>query len=248
MKAQASRTIKILPVIFARADSTRLPGKVLAPILAQQSVIQHLIEQVNILVKDIGEMDAPIIATTNRVEDNVIAHFAETQGVAVYRGDLLPTSRLCEVAHTNDATWLWRLNADSPMLLFPLIKEAVAMLRNSADTLKIVTNLIHRTFPYGVSLEMFCQKWLQSLYDEELNEEELEHITPIRKKLHGSVIGDIEANDIRIPNFNPSVRLTIDEQEDADFFNSLWRNNVFNALDIGSIERVTFAYKERIKL
>ncbi|WP_218417986.1 cytidylyltransferase domain-containing protein [Alteromonas lipotrueae] len=240
--------MRILPVVFARADSSRLPGKVLSPILGSHSVIDCIITQVRALAYEESAIAEPVIATSTRSVDDSIARYGEGKGVQVYRGALSPMLRLCELASANVDAWLWRLNADSPLILFPLIKHIVSKLSDMDDATQLITNLNKRTFPYGISLEMYCSRWLREIVNSSHTEEEREHITPICKRLNNDNICNIEANDLSIPDFDSTVRLTIDYEEDADFFGSLWLHPVFDSTEVGSIERITMAYKERIKL
>jgi spore coat polysaccharide biosynthesis protein SpsF len=240
--------MKIVPVILARADSTRLPGKVLSPIYGERSIIQHLCEQVYTLARENDCIAAPILATSCREPDDEIANFGELNGIEVHRGDLQPLIRLCEIASSRQNVWLWRLNADSPLILFPLIRH-VADIRNKIDdATPIITNLVHRTFPYGISLEMFRSSWLDNLEKTRFTLDESEHITHIRDRVDKPNIYGVEAKDIGLSAFKSDVRLTIDYDYDADFFNSLWNKRAFTSTEIGSIERITYAYKERQKL
>ena len=248
MKYKVSKNTKILPVVLARADSNRLPGKVLSPILSGHSVIDYINTQVIALTKDIDGMAKPVIATSIRPVDDVIEHYGEENGISVYRGALSPMQRMCEVANSNGDTWLWRLNADSPLILFPLIKHVAARLNDIDKATLLITNLRKRTFPYGISLEMYYAEWLRELFNNKHTEEEKEHITPIYKRLNSNNICNIEANDLSIQDFDSSVRLTIDYEEDADFFGALWMHRAFDNTQAGSLERINMAYKERIKI
>ncbi len=240
--------MKIVPVILARADSTRLPGKVLAPIYSGRSIVQHLCEQVHILASEIDCIAPPILATSHRKQDDEVGKLGELNNIEVHRGDLQPLVRLCEIASSKQNVWLWRLNADSPLILFPLIKHVADIKNKINSSTPLVTNLVNRTFPYGISLEMFRSSWLNNLKETRFTQDESENITHIKDRLDESDIYSVEANDLGISSFQSTVRLTIDYDYDADFFNSLWNKRAFVSTEIGSIERITYAYKERQKL
>lgn len=69
--------------ITIRKDSTRLQNKALM-VLMGQPVIQLVIKRARIAQK----FDAIVVCTTDRPIDDDIAHYAELNGVSVYRGSL----------------------------------------------------------------------------------------------------------------------------------------------------------------
>lgn len=248
MEYRPSKNLRILPVILARADSSRLPNKVMAAYLGGRSMLDCIVEQVQALGNEVAEVQEPVIATSLRSEDNAILDYGIANNVSVFRGSLFPMIRMSELAKDNVDTWLWRINADSPLILFPLIAHAVTTLKDKGDSIRVVTNLVNRTFPYGVSLEMYYSDWLCELLKLELLNEEKEHVTPILQRLPQPMIHGIETRDIGIDEFDSTVRLTIDNKNDADFFQSLWLQNNFSNTQVGSIARIKMAYGERNKL
>ena len=235
----------ILPVILARADSARLPGKVLLPILDGSTLISSIIEQVNTLTALSQCIADAVVASTERPEDDKIEEFCLQQNTSLFRDSYFPLKRLCNLAQKNPGAWLWRLNADSPLILIPLIQHVVSILPKLENTKKLVTNLSNRSFPYGVSLEMYRADWLSGLDQPDFSALEIEHITPLCERLDKQNIYSVEASDLGLTAFDPTVRLTIDTQQDAEFFKALWQSSVFKNTEVGSAERINFAYNER---
>lgn len=72
---------RIIAIIQARTGSTRLPAKVLKPILGQPMIIRMLER-----VKRARSLDAIIIATSDNKEDEALEEIAKVAGVGCFRG------------------------------------------------------------------------------------------------------------------------------------------------------------------
>jgi len=238
-------SLRIVPVIFARLDSRRLPGKVLEPLLGGKSIVEELLVQLRDLRQRRTQFASPIIATTDRAVDEPIVRTAAAMDVSVLQGDSLPLMRLGEVSRLYPQDWLWRLNADSPLLLLNLIEKAVEVLARN-NGIEAVTNLAERSFPYGVSLEMFRAGVIRNIDTEKVSPQACEHISPVLKDIPQEKIQNIVADDLGLPRFAADVRLTIDNVEDAEFFSSLWDDPKFRRTRPGSVERVEYAYRKRL--
>lgn len=239
-------SLRIIPVIFARFDSRRLPGKVLNPLLNGKSIIEELQGQLSVIAKQISCVADPIIATTIRAEDEPVVRAASRMEFAFMTGDLLPLMRLHEVALANPQDWLWRLNADSPLLLWPLIEHVAEELSVIDDEVQVITNLVDRSFPYGVSLEIFRASMISQINLGQATTEECEHLTPIIQRLSSPELRSVVAGDLGLSPFDSTVRLTVDDAEDAAFFRLLWSDSGFRRTLPGSIERMEYAYRRRL--
>lgn len=235
----------IIPVIFARLDSRRLPGKVLEPLLGGQCVIDELLVQLGRMAEQVPCVIEPIIATTSRAVDEPLVHKARLAGVAAVTDHFAPLKRLSAIAAAHPQCWLWRVNADSPLLLQPLIEFAAAQLQGMDDQVHVITNLVDRSFPYGVSLEMFRAAMINAVNLDQATPEQLEHITPVTQQLPSRAVFGVTAGDLDLARFDPGVRLTIDDATDAGFFRALWTDPDFQRTRPGSVERVNYAYNRR---
>lgn len=72
---------KIVAIIQARTGSTRLPRKVLKPILGEPMLVRMLER-----VRRARSLDAIVVATTDKPEDDATATLAEEGGVRAFRG------------------------------------------------------------------------------------------------------------------------------------------------------------------
>jgi spore coat polysaccharide biosynthesis protein SpsF len=73
----------VLAILQARMSSTRLPGKVLTPLVGAPMVLRQ-IER----LRRARHLTEIVIATSTQASDDVLARLCEDNGVALYRGDL----------------------------------------------------------------------------------------------------------------------------------------------------------------
>ncbi len=111
--------MKVVAVIPARWDSTRLKGKVLADINGK-SMIQHVWER----VKRAHEVDEVVVAVDKEKVYKAVVSFG---GQAVFTSPEQPsgTDRIAEVASSVDADVYINVQADEP-LVHPLMVDALA--------------------------------------------------------------------------------------------------------------------------
>lgn len=204
----------IQPIILTRIDSTRIPGKAFLPVFQQLSSLQLIIEGIDRLSQIVPEIRVPIIATTDRDCDSSIAHLLPRDNLVLYRGAYSPLERLLDLSDSLPLCWMWRLNADSPFLLIDLLEYGIKQaLSAEFDTIDCVTNLYKRTFPYGISLELynsrsFCQ--LRELSCKIINRED---IAQVQKFIKEEKIINVSCHNIDFPNLL-GARLTLDTPED----------------------------------
>lgn len=75
-----SSKIRVGIIVQARMTSTRLPGKVLMPVLSKP-LLEYQIER----LRRVGLADIIIIATTTNDKDDPIVDLAQRLGIAVFR-------------------------------------------------------------------------------------------------------------------------------------------------------------------
>src|SRR5690349_1171001 len=96
--------------VQARMGSTRLPGKVMLPIVGKPA-LQLLIER----LRRVSEVDAVVILTTiNRVDDQIVS-FCKEKGIDCLRGseeDVL--SRYYDAAEQRKPDAIVRITSDCP--------------------------------------------------------------------------------------------------------------------------------------
>lgn len=167
-----SSNINVLAIILARLDSTRLPGKALR-IVNGRPLISYAIER----VRKVHGLSSVVLATTDRPVDNPLVDFALLENISIYRGDAGNVAKRCiDCARYYGANYFLRVNADSPFVDPVLVEEGLGKIRQNKPDL--VTNLLNRSYPYGVSVELVSVEKL-SLYVPKLTADQEEHVTKI---------------------------------------------------------------------
>jgi len=111
----------VLGIVQARAGSTRLPNKVLAP-LAGRPLLGLLAERVTP-----ARVDEWWLATTAGADDEVTARWGEALGFRVHRGsvdDVL--SRFAAIARARRPEWIVRITADDPFTDAAIVDRLLA--------------------------------------------------------------------------------------------------------------------------
>ena len=202
----------ILAIIQARCSSTRLPGKVLKPVLDQPMIIRQLER-----VTRAERIDRIVVATSTDPSDDVLADLLTTAGYDVRRGSLNDVAgRFADVVAEFEPDSFVRLTADCPLADHEVIDDVIAgHLASGAD---YTSNVIERTYPQGLDVECVTSEAYSRLLQFVLNVREREHVTlgiyerPSKFSLHSVTQGvDLSA-----------LRWTVDRQDDLDFVRSVY--------------------------
>jgi len=151
----------VVGAIQARMGSTRLPGKVLAPILGMP-MVGRIIER----TLQSKYLDKVIITTTTEPSDNELVEFAMKNNINCFRGSVDDiVDRLCGAANHVNAGILVRIWGDSPLTDFELIDQAVEkLLTENLDY--VCSGIIGKlTFPGGVDIQVYTRKALEFIRD-----------------------------------------------------------------------------------
>lgn len=214
----------VIGIIPARMDSSRLPGKLLKSVNGIP-----LIDYVIARAKRIEGLTELIIATTDRSVDDPLAEHADAQGLQVFRGNTENVAqRLLNCASEFGAQYFVRLNGDSPYADPELIMEGMQHCYNHCT--ELVTNLIGRTFPYGIAVEIIQTKAFKRAYDNMHTNEEYEHVTRYLYK-------HINMFQVK-PMISPSpelnkARLVVDTENDLDMFRKMTACFMGRAVNVG---------------
>lgn len=149
----------ILGIIQARMNSTRLPGKVLLPIL-EKPVIGHIYERLKFSKK----IDEICISTSINKSDDPIVEYAKKEGIKFFRGsEENVVSRLLKTAQKFHADTIVRITGDDP-LIDPKIIDKLISLYEENPSADFVSNNKERTFPVGLDTEVIPVKTLEKFY------------------------------------------------------------------------------------
>ncbi|MCD6163597.1 MAG: glycosyltransferase family protein [candidate division Zixibacteria bacterium] len=222
--------MRVVATIEARMTSSRLPGKVLMPLL-KKPALERMIER----VKYARYIDEIVVATTVNKTDDPIVELCGRLGVGYYRGseeDVL--NRVLNTARNAKADLICELTGDCP-LIDPLIIDQVVTAHCSGSYDHTSNFLNQRTFPVGLDVQVFPTKVLEEV--SRLTDDPIDHVhvsyfiycNPKLFRLNG-----ITANP---EVFGPDIRITLDTKEDYKLIQKIYtflynESSIFYAKDI----------------
>lgn len=197
--------MKIVAIIQARMNSSRLPGKVML-LLGKDSVLTNVIKNVN----KSKRINSIIVATSDSILDDTIEFEATKNHVDTYRGsENNVLMRYYFAAIQTGADIIVRITSDCPFIDASLIDKTIdTFIENDFG---IVTNAgIYdelRTYPRGLDVEVFGFDSLESAYKNAQKKYEMEHVTPY---IYENFTKYIVRNDFDYSSY----RVTLDTLED----------------------------------
>jgi len=223
--------MSILAIIQARASSTRLPEKVLLPLLGKP-MLERQIDR----VKRSKRIDRIMVATSTNNSDDVIDELCQKIDISCFRGSLGDVlDRYYSAAKESRPEHVVRITGDCPVIDHEVIDEVISLhLKSKAD---YTSNTINPTYPDGLDVEVVKFTSLKEAWEKAELASEREHVTPYIKKQEKFKKANLENNEDL-----SSVRLTVDEQVDYDvikfIYDSLFiKKNDFNLDDIMNLFR-----------
>jgi spore coat polysaccharide biosynthesis protein SpsF len=217
----------ILAIIQARVSSTRLPAKVLLPILE----VPMLLRQIE-RIRNSKKIDEIVIATSIDSSDDAIESLCLRHNLKFFRGSLNDVlDRFYKAAILYSPSHILRLTGDCP-LSDPLIIDALIdfFLNGKYD---YASNALEPTFPDGLDAEFMHFECLEKAWKNAVLPSHREHVTPfIYTQPHLFKIGSFKGS------FDYSkLRWTVDERADYDLVNKIFQmlypsNNSFSTADV----------------
>jgi spore coat polysaccharide biosynthesis protein SpsF len=227
---------RILVVILARTGSTRLPGKVLYP-LDGRPVLEHVVAR----AASTESVDDVVIATSNEPQDEVIARYASRFGAAVLRGsETNVVGRFEQAVEQYDPEIVVRVTGDCPLLSPTFIDASVEQLQtNDVEYVSVTQN---RTFPRGVSCEVFTAASFEQVSAAATDPRHREHVTPCyRDHPEEFALYNIESTEVFDTEWlqnRTDLRLTLDEPADYQLLETVYREVEYDGiLDLGEAVR-----------
>lgn len=185
-------------------SSTRLPGKVLKPIL-DRPMLELQIER----LKRSKQIDRLAVATSGRPDDRVIVDLCHKLGVYAYAGALDNVlDRFYQVATRLNADHVVRFTGDCPLIDPGLVDELVLFyFKKNCD---YASNCRPPTLPDGLDAEIFSFEALKAAWSEATEPIDLEHVVPF-------IVRQPERFKMQTYRYHEDLsyfRLTVDEPED----------------------------------
>lgn len=198
----------ILAVLQARMGSSRLPGKVMRPILGRPMIAR----QIERLAR-CRSIDRLVVATSAETSDDPLAQFLSSEGVGVFRGSLTDVlDRYYGAAEAfGPAEVILRLTADCPLTDPAVIDACVERLAETGAD--YVSNDLERTYPRGLDAEVMTAATLNTAWREAATAHEREHVTPF---IYNNP-GRFRLAAIRQDRDDSGLRWTVDTPDDFAF-------------------------------
>jgi spore coat polysaccharide biosynthesis protein SpsF len=157
-------------IIFARMESTRLPGKMLLPI-AGRPLLGRVIDRARCV-----RGRQIVVATSSEPEDDVIARFVRKEGADVFRGPLDDVAaRALDCCDAHGFTRFARICGDRPFLPWELIDELIEMAEQ--EDLDLASNAVEKTYPPGTVIEVVAASALRQVLERSSDSRDREHLT-----------------------------------------------------------------------
>lgn len=205
--------MKIIAIIQARMESTRLPGKVLKDICGTP-ILEHIVSRIQIS----KYLDEVMIATSQNEADDAIERFARQCNVAYYRGSQENVlERFAKCAELYEPDVIVRLTADNALVDADIIDEGITFFLQE----KNLDYLYYREgLPLGMGVEIFRFEALLKAYKESTDRECLEHVTPYiyrNPQIFNVKYGEKIGEDLSC------LRWTIDTAEDYELVSNIYQ-------------------------
>lgn len=206
--------MKIVAVIQARTSSTRLPGKMLAPV-GDVTLLERMLAQ----MEGAKTLDEIVVATSDDPSDDQLAERVEARGTHVFRGHLTDVlARFADACEESGADIVVRLTGDCPLHTPDTVDEVVnAFLAADVD---YASNREPYSRPDGLDVEVFTREALIRAVREASPGPDREHVTPFLRR---------DAGVRRLHHIHsfggaaPDARWTVDDKADLDFVREVWK-------------------------
>ncbi len=162
----------IVAILQARMSSTRLPGKVLKPVLGEAMLVRE--------AERVGRsnlIDHLIVATSTDATDDPIEVLCQEHELSCYRGSLEDVlDRFYRAVKPMQPDGVVRLTGDCPLIDHEIIDKVISAY--IAADFDYVSNTIKPTYPDGQDVEVLSFESLEVAWNEAVLPNHREHVTP----------------------------------------------------------------------
>ena len=215
----------VLGILQARVSSSRLPGKVLKPILGRPMLLHQLDR-----VRRARSLDALVVATSTEPDDDAIETLCASAGVGCFRGSLNDVlDRFYQAARSYDAQIIVQLTGDCPLADPALIDRVVEFFVTGGFDIAGAAP----SFPDGLDVAVFRFAMLEYAWTHAVRPSDREHVSqfivrqPERFRVRGY------ESDVDLSH----LRWTVDDPEDFELVRRIYEalypaNPAFTTKDI----------------
>jgi len=208
--------MRVICTIEARMGSTRLPGKMMEPLVDNRPTIECMVRR----LRNTTYPDEVVVATSRAEQDDVIAEAAASLGVPCFRGsesDVL--GRIVECAREHEADVICETTGDCPLIDPDVVDQAVATYLDNPRA-EYASNILTRSWPHGMDVEVVSRDALERVADATADDAHREHVTTyIRER-------PAEFNAVHLsppPALrDPGVRVTLDYPADLELIRAIY--------------------------
>ncbi|MEN9304718.1 MAG: hypothetical protein RL264_3147 [Bacteroidota bacterium] len=209
---EVGQSNKVIAIVQARMQSTRLPGKVLMPmpLTSETSILEQIVNQ----LRKSKFQPTVIVATSINNADDAIASLCLSKNIEVYRGDEKDVhSRFFEILHNSDYRTTIRVTGDNPLIDVECLDNVI---ENHIKTLSDYSFTID--LPMGMNFEVFDVRAFHRMSRQDLSVQDKEHVT-LRFKSYDN----FSKNLIKMSSgLKQQLRLTIDYPSDYLLLSALF--------------------------
>lgn len=209
---------RVVAIIQARMESSRLPGKVLADIQGEPMLLR-----VARRVQRAQTVDQVVVATTTAETDNPVAALCRRERLACFRGDAIDVlDRVRAAAASQNADVVVRITGDCPVIDPDVIDQTVQAYLDSQPPVDLALNRFvdDRTFPIGLDTEVCSFKALDTAWREADQPYQREHVMPFLYDPPGR----FRVLHVRNEEDLGSYRWTVDTPEDLAFIRAVFQH------------------------
>ena len=195
--------MRVVALVQARMGSTRLPNKVMRPIMGVP-----MIELLLLRLCRSKEVDQVVVATSVDERNQPLVEHVRKLGFACERGseqDVL--DRFVRAARAHHADVVVRITADCPLVDSALVDEAVRRFKTSG--VDYFSNVMPPTYPDGLDIEVCALPALERAARETATPFDHEHVTPYVQKS-----GRFKTASMQYSEDLSALRWTVDELVD----------------------------------
>ena len=200
-------------IIQARMNSSRFPGKVMKNIDG--------IPLIGILIERLKKLNVPIIlATSINSENDKLIRYVESLHVQTYRGsEQNVLERYYLAAKKYNAKTIVRLTGDNPLIDGQVLHEMLERYWKEGNLRSYLSTSITKSFPLGMSIEIFGFDLLKEAYSNATLAGELEHVTPYF--YNNNSAKNIKIIGAKLKESKYHYRLTVDTISDFSLIKKL---------------------------
>lgn len=219
--------MQVLMVLQARVSSTRLPSKVLKPILGKPMLAHQILR-----LKKVKLVDKIVVATSVQRDDDDIEKLCNKLKIECYRGKLDDVlDRYYQACLAYKPTHVVRVTGDCPLIDSDIIDQVIKLhLDNNYD---YSSNCAPPTLPDGLDVEIFTFSALEKAWLTSKLPSEREHVTLFIRNNPDL----FSMQNFSYHNDLSTLRWTVDEAADFEFVTQIYealypKNKYFNLRDI----------------